>query len=241
MSTTNPSGTELQFPPPPITADTESDPAAALTWLKARIATLYRVGREKPFHQEIDSLKLARATYLEFYSTAFNYCLVTKTARGVGSPSGGDLYRALEHEVRSFCAEVQGQILAHAQDKGTDEVEKARLVVEEYEAQWRRLRYLAGLVSNLLQPLERDWVQRAIAEKRKGFHLIKDLHTVVWKEIILQVGVDSTVTDSGSVIASAVATLRGQLKEGLAIGGDEAVESFVENLRTIGVRLGETP
>lgn len=239
MSASNQSGAELQFPPPPTTADTKSDPAATLTWLKARIATVYQVGREKPF-QENDSPKLARAAYLDFYSTAFNYCHITKITRGApGTLNGGDLYRALEHEIRAFCAEARGQILAQ-QDKGV-EVENARHVEEEYELQWRRLRYLACMVSNLLQPLERDWVQREIAEKRKGVHLIRDLHAVVWKEAILQFGVDSTLADSGSVIARAVATLRGQREEGSASGGNEAVEKFVEDLRTIGVRLGETP
>jgi hypothetical protein len=237
MSAPTPS---LRFPPPPTTAATKSDPAATLTWLQDRLATIYSAGSSKPFqHQHNKHPKLTRAAYLDFYTTAHNYCHITKLARGappVGSLSGGDLYRSLEIEIRKFCAEARGQILG--QEKGS-EVENARRVVEEYMVQWRRLQYLAGLITNLLQPLEKDWVQGAIAEKQKSIHLLRDLHSIVWKETILQVGVDSTVADTGSVIAKAVATLRGQAKqESVSEENDGVVEVFVDNLRKLGVTLG---
>jgi hypothetical protein len=231
---------ELRFPPPPTTADTKSEPAAMLTWLQDRTATIYSAGSLKPFQQQHDKHpKLTRAAYLDFYTTAHNYCHVTKIARGappVGSLSGGNLYRSLEDEIRKFCGRARDQILG--QQKGS-EVGNARHVVEEYMVQWRRLQYLANLLTNLLQPLEKDWVQRAIAEKQKGIHLLQDLHVIVWKEMILQVGEDSTVAGTGSVVARAMATLRGgQPKQESASDEDDAVEVFVNNLRKIGVRLG---
>jgi hypothetical protein len=235
---------ELRFPPPPTTADTKSEPAATLTWLQDRIAAVYLVGSEKP-SQKRDSPKLTRTAYLDFYTTAHNYCHITKIARGappVGSLSGGDLYRILENEIRKFCGRARGQILG-GQEKRSSEVENARNAVEEYMVQWRRLQYLANLLTNLLQPLEKDWIQRAIAEKQKGVHLLRDLHVIVWKEIILQVGEDSSEADTGSVIAGAVASLRGgQLKKKGSVSDvdeDEDVEVFTEHLRTIGVTLGD--
>jgi hypothetical protein len=60
----------------------------------------------------------------------------------------------------------------------------ARQIIEDYLAHWQMLASLAAPVKNLMQPLERDWINRSISEKRKGILLIVDLHTVVWRHEI---------------------------------------------------------
>jgi hypothetical protein len=86
----------------------------------------------------------------------------------------------------------------------------ARQIIEDYLAHWLMLASLAAPVKNLMQPLERDWINRSISEKRKGILLIVDLRTVVWRHEILEVGVDSTEAATGSKLQRALKTLQAQ-------------------------------
>lgn len=230
MATPEHSDLELQLAMPPTSADIKSAPAVALTWLKTSIAAIYSAGKHR------DNVpKLARQAYLDFYSTGYEYCRVTRISHG--SLSGKNLYNGLKDEIKTYCMDAGSRIRAPEDD--TD-IEHARHVAAEYDIQWRRLQLLAGLVAHLLQPLENDWIRRSIAERRTNVHAIRELHTVVWKETILQVGVDSTVAETGPEIAKAIARLqRQQHEDGSAGDGKEGIERFLDHLRTIGVRLGQ--
>ena len=118
------------------------------------------------------------------------------------------------------------------------EADDARLIVGEYLAYWEMLARLAGLVKNLMQPLERDWIVRSMSEKRRDVVLVVDLHTVVWKREILEVGVESTEAATGSKIEKAMKTLQAQDEDGSESDG-HLVERFVESLKSIGVGPGK--
>lgn len=107
-------------------------------------------------------------------------------------------------------------------------------MVWEYLAQWYRLTHLAAFVSHVLQPLENEWIRKVFNEGKKDTHLIKDLHTMVWKADVLQVGVDSSEAATESEIAKAVATLQKQAENG-SESDSELSERFLEALRAIGV------
>ena len=156
------------------------------------------------------------------------------------SPPGGpldgeDLYRGLKDEIKTHCSEVRALLLG---SKDSAEADDARQIIGEYLARWDMLARLAGLVKNLMQPLERDWVVRSMSEKRKDVVLVVDLHTVVWKREVLEVGVDSTEAATGSKIEKAMKTLQKQGEDGSESDG-HLVERFVESLKSIGVGPGK--
>jgi hypothetical protein len=156
------------------------------------------------------------------------------------SPPGGpldgeNLYRGLKDEIMSHCSEVRTLLLA---SRNSAEADDARQIIEDYLAHWQMLARLAVLVKNLMQPLERDWIVRSMSEKRRGIVLIVDLHTVVWKQEILEVGVDSTEAATGSELERALKTLQAQGGDGRESDKDLA-ERFVESLKSIGVGPGK--
>lgn len=155
------------------------------------------------------------------------------------SPPGGpldgeDLYRGFKDEIKAHCSEVRILFLDSRDDAEADD---ARQIIGDYLAHWQMLARLAALVKNLMQPLERDWITRSISEKRKGIVLIMDLHTVVWKQEILEVGVDSTDAANGSKLERSLKTLQAQGEDGSESDKDLA-ETFVESLESIGVGPG---
>lgn len=234
-ATTNPPSAPpsvaIHFPPRPLIKDIKSDSTATLKWLKPNLATLYLAGRTAPYDPEPP--KIARNSYLDLYSVTYDYCMAT-TATGRGIPGGELLYRALQDEIRTHCSEVRAHLLGPEDDsKGVD---GARHVLREYLAQWHRLTQLADLIAKLLGFLDRHWIKRAVDEGRKGIYSIKDLHTVVWKNEILQVGVDSSEAVVGSEIARSMAMLQ---NHGKLDGDTDLVERFLESLRTIGVGPGD--
>jgi hypothetical protein len=97
---------------------------------------------------------------------------------------------------------------------------------------------LAALVKNLMQPLERDWIARSISEKRKSIVLITNLHTLVWRQEILEVGVDAAEANTGSKLEKAMKILQAEGEDGSESEKDLA-ERFVESLNNIGVRPGK--
>ena len=113
--------------------------------------------------------------------------------------------------------------------RNSAEADDARQIIEDYLAHWQMLARLAALVKNLMQPLERDWIVRGMSEKRRDIVLIVDLHTVAWKQEILEVGVDSTAAATGSELEKAMKTLQAQGEDGSKSDKDLA-ERFVELL-----------
>jgi hypothetical protein len=151
-----------------------------------------------------------------------------------GPLDGEDLYRGLKDEIKTHCSETRTLFL---DSRDSAEADDARQTIGEYLAHWQMLARLAALVKNLMQPLERDWITRSISEKRKGILLIVDLHTEVWKQEILEVGVDSTEANTGSKLERALKTLQAQGEDGSESDKDLA-ERFVESLKSIGVGPG---
>lgn len=231
MSTSEPVPAELSFPQRPSTQDTKNDSAATLAWLKTNVSAVYLAGRTKPSPEEPP--RLARSAYLDFYTAAHDYCMVTKTARS--PPLIDDLYRGLRDAIQAHCSEVRDQLFGHGSRTGIDD---ARHTIGEYLAQWQRFTHIAPLVANLLRSLEKDWISRLIDEKRKDVYRIKDLHTNIWKNEILQVGVDSTMAATGSELQKALVTLQEHGEDGVE-SDNNLVEGFLESLKTIGVGPGK--
>jgi hypothetical protein len=238
MSTTEFTPSTLQFPQPPSTKDTKSDPAATLAWLKTNLATIYTAGRTTPAQGELPTL--ARGAYLDMYSTVHNYCMVTKAAPRSQQKdflTPGHLYRGLRDAIATHCSEIRVLLVDSESSTGVD-VDGARRMIGNYLAQQEVFTQLADLISHLLRSLDKEWITREISEKKKDMHLIKDLHTVVWKNEILQVGVDSSEEACGSKIAAAMATLQKQGEDG-AEGDDDLVGRFLESLKAMGVGPGK--
>lgn len=227
---------ELRFSERPSRADTNNNCTATLAWLKINIAAIYSAGRTTA--SERSPPTLTREAYLNLYSTVHDYCMATRDShKSHPQPqlSGRDLYDGLEDAIKAHCSETRVYLLAPV--SGTD-IDGARHVIAEYLTHWRKLTHLADLVTNLLRPLETDWIQRGISAKAADICRIKDLHTAIWKQEILQVGVDSTEATTGSKIENAAKLLqhRGEV-------GNESdnvlAERFVESIRKIGVGLGK--
>jgi cullin 1 len=241
MSQPQPAPAALEFPEPPSRKDAEADPAATLAWLKENITTIYLTGRRTSPSQDKPPA-LAPSAYLGLYTAVHNYCRfaihMRSTKSNAAQLTGEYLYRGLEEIIRDHCSQVRASLLFLSKEPTA-----AAEMIQEYLAQWGMLKkHLAALVSHTLGHMERHWVRRELDEKRKGIHLIQDLHTVVWKEEILpQVSEDSTT-------ATAVTT-RSELRRALETllqeqGGDGAesdrkdlAERFLESLRSIGVDL----
>jgi hypothetical protein len=234
MSSTDPNSASLEFPKPPLTDRKASNCAETLAWLKINIATIYSAGRAASSQDHPPTL--ARSAYLDMYSTVHGFCMDAKQRSPPGGPLDGEnLYRGLKDEIMSHCSEVRTLLLA---SRNSAEADDARQIIEDYLAHWQMLARLAVLVKNLMQPLERDWIVRSMSEKRRGIVLIVDLHTVVWKQEILEVGVDSTEAATGSELERALKTLQAQGGDGRESDKDLA-ERFVESLKSIGVGPGK--
>ncbi|KAL1582943.1 hypothetical protein WHR41_08180 [Cladosporium halotolerans] len=236
MSQPESPSTELRFSERPSRADTNNNCTATLAWLKINIAAIYSAGRTTASEDRAPTL--TREAYLNLYSTVHDYCMATRDSRKSHPQpqlSGGDLYNGLEDAIKAHCSETRVYLLAPA--SGAD-IDGARHVIAEYLTHWRKLTHLAGLVTNLLRPLEADWIQRGISAKAADMYRIKDLHTVIWKQEILQVGVDSTEAATGSKIENAAKLLQHHGEIGSE--SDKALaERFVESIKNIGVGLGK--
>lgn len=233
MSSPDSNTHSLEFSKPPSTEKKASNCAATLAWLRTNIATIYSAGRAASSQDHPPTL--ARSAYLDMYSTVHSFCMDAKQRSPPGGPlDGEDLYRGLNDEIKTHCSEVQTLILA---SRDSAEADDARQIIGDYLAHWQMLARLAALVKNLMQPLERDWITRSISEKRKGIVLIMDLHMVVWKQEILEVGVDSTEAYTGSKLERAMKIIQAQGEDGSESDKDLA-EIFVDSLKSFGVGLG---
>lgn len=238
MSQPDPPPAALEFPKPPSFKDTQADTAPTLAWLKENVATIYLTARTTlPLHDKPPTL--ARSAYLAVYTTAHNYCEITKAERrtkpGDPKPLGGeDLYRGLEEIIRSHCAEARVG-LSFTPAEGTEAAVK---MIQEYLAQWNMLsQHLSPLVAHLMRHLERHWIRRVLDEERKDVYSIEQLHTVVWKEeMLFQVGGGSTAVAASST-RSELERAVGVLLQQEGQDGKDLAERFLESLRTIGVDL----
>ena len=225
MSSPDPNSASLEFPKPPSTEKKASNCATTLAWLKTNIATIYSAGRAASSQDHPPTL--ARSAYLDMYSTVHSFCMDAKQRSPPGGPLDGEnLYRGLRDEIKTHCSEVRTLLLA---SRNSAEADDARRIIEDYLAHWQMLARLAALAKNLMQPLERDWIVRSMSEKRRGIVLVVDLHTAVWKQEIIEVGVDSIEAATGSELERAMKTLQAQGEDGSKSDKDLA-ERFVELL-----------
>jgi hypothetical protein len=245
MSQLDPPSAGLEFPQPPSFKDTQADSAATLAWLKENIATIYLTARTTSASQDQPSV-LTRSAYLSVYTTAHNYCEITKHTYKTKPddptpPNGQDLYRSLEQIIRNHCSEIRARVFTPENSTGVNRA--GRVMIQEYLAQWKMFeQHLAPLFAHLMRHLERVWIRRELDEKRKGLHFIKDLHTMVWKEEILhQVGGYSTTAaavSTRSELEQAVGTLlQEQSQVGVESDGKDLAQGFSESLRAVGVNL----
>ena len=233
MSQPEPNSASFEFSKSPFAEEKASNCAATLAWLRTSIATIYSAGRAASSQDHPPTL--ARSAYLDIYSTVHSFCMDAKQRRPAGGPLTGEaLYRGLRDEIKTHCSEVQAHLLVA---KDSDDADDARYMIRDYLAHWQMLTRLAALVKNLLQPLERDWISRSISERRKGILLITELHIVVWKQEILEVGVGSTEATVGSKLERAIRTLQAQGEDGSESDKD-LVERFTVSLKGIGVGPG---
>jgi hypothetical protein len=215
--------TALQFSQPP--SNIRSDHATALAWLKTSIAAIYLAARSSPTQDQPPTL--ARSAYLNLYSTAHEYTDSTKTAKE--SPNSSDLYRFLWDQIKTQCSEVHANLSVAEDGEGID---GARRTIENYLSHWHHFMLLAGLVANVLRSLDRTHIQVMVSAKQKDWYYIKDLHKLVWKDEILKLNKDSTETDVGSNVASAMATL--QKQTGNVLESDKDLENrLLESLQAL--------
>jgi hypothetical protein len=235
MSSLESTRAPLEFPKPPTTEKQASNCPETLEWLKTNVAAIYSAGREAPSQDSPPTL--ARSAYLAMYTTVHNFCADTRQTPkqpSKGPLSGEDLYRGLKAEIETHCSEVRTLMLT---SRNSAEADDARRMINEYLAHWQTLTHMASLVTRLMQPLEKEWIARCISAKQKDIFPIKDLHNVVWKHEILEVGIDSEEATTGSQIESAMKTLQVHGDDGSA-GDRELVETFVKSLESIGVGPG---
>jgi len=246
MSQPQPLSAALEFPQPPSFKDTQSDPAATLTWLKENIATIYLTGRTTSLPQDKPPT-LARSAYLGVYTTTHNYVEITKHAykrkpEDLEPLNPHDLYRGLEEIIRDHCSQVRAQLFTLGNSNGANGA-AARAMIRGYLAQWKMLtQQLAALVAHLLRHLDRVWIRRELDEKRKAVYCIQDLHQVIWKEeILLQVGGDSAAGEAATVRSELKRALemleQGQDQDGVETDGKALAERFLGSLRAVGVDL----
>jgi hypothetical protein len=92
--------------------------------------------------------------------------------------------------------------------------------------------HLSTYVPNLLRHLETMWIKRCIDEGLPDIHMIKDLHSMIWKEEVLHVGVPGAEEVTRNEMDQAVELLQNQ-GEGGSESDKELVERFLESLRTV--------
>lgn len=234
MSLLRPNSTSLEFPKPPSTEKKASNCAETIAWLKTSIATIYSAGRAASSQDSPPTL--ARSAYLDICSTVHSFCMDAKQRYPAGGPlTGEDLYRGLKEDIKMHCSEVLAVLLA---SRNSDDADDARQIIGEYLAHWKMLARLAALVKNLMQPLERDWIARSIDERRKGILFFMELHTVVWKQEILGVRIESTEAGCRSKLEKAMEKLQAQ-GEDYSDSDKDLVERFVASLRSLGIESGK--
>jgi len=215
---------------PAFLRNTPTDVTATLTFIQTQLSAIYSAARA---NQQDDTTppRLDQDTYIKIYTAIFDYCVAAKPA--TGALSGKDLYRHLEQETKDYCRHVRGHVF------GTDdEVEDvtARRLLKAYLMQHDKFLHLSHLVKNLMQFWERHWVRREVDEKTKNVFLIDDLNKMVWREEVLQVGVDTTLAKQGLVeIADAVTELRES--ERMADYDSKLVKDVVKSLSYLSLTI----
>ena len=234
MSLPHPNSASLEFPKPPSTEKKASNCAETIAWLRTSIATIYSAGRAASSQDFPPTL--ARSAYLDIYSTVHSFCMDAKQRHPAGGLlTGEDLYRGLKDDIKTHCSEVQALLLAQ---RHSDDADGARQIIGEYLAHWKMFARLAALVKNLMQPLERDWIARSIDERRKGILFIMELHTVVWKQEILEGREDFTEAACGSNLEKATKKLQAQ-GEDYSESDKDLVERLVASLKSLGIGPGK--
>lgn len=216
--------------------------AATLAWLKTNMATIYLAGRE--WLSQGGLPEVSRIDYATMYSATNHYCELSKGWRNpaithnLNSPRGEDpetarLYFSLQDAIRTHCVEIRTHLFV-PESSSTGRVDDARRLIGEYLAHWSMLAHLADLVTHLLRQLERRWIERQVALGERNIYMIKNLHTVVWKEEFLHVGVVMSDEATRIEMDRAVELLQKQGQDGNQ-GDKDLAERFLESLRAVGL------
>jgi hypothetical protein len=217
--------------------------AATLAWLETNITAIYLAGRTTPFQE--GPPKVAFKTYLDIHRVTHDYCEGTNQWRlpeatyNLNSPQRNhpegwaiaDLYISLRDTIRTHCVNIRSRLFAPENSAGVD---GARHLIGEYVAHWNMMVHLSSYVSNLLRYLERKWIKRCMDEGLPDIHMIKDLHSMIWKEEVLHVGVPGAEEVTRNEMDQAVELLQKQGGGGIE-GDKELVERFLESLRAVGL------
>lgn len=138
-----------------------------------------------------------RTAYANIYTVVWNYCVITKDARTsqqVTAVTAKDLYTTLEQAIRGYCCKSLEHTIAGSE-------ENAVKILNTYVQQWTAFLRLSSLVTHLFNPLEDRWIRREIDEAAAGPsrgqaapHHIPELHTMVWREEVLNAS--TKITDA---------------------------------------------
>jgi hypothetical protein len=221
----------LRPPSPQKTGCIESDCAATLEWLEARLETIYLAGRRSP-HQD-GPPKLAGIADLDMYNTAHDYCEAAgQDCRGREPPRVDDLYHCLRNTLITHCAEIWMCLFLRLPWRGS-RVDRARRLIGEYLDHWDMLAHLSTLITNVLQHLEGGWIKKSVGEGRSDIFAIKDLHKVMWKEGVFCVG-EVLADIARNEMDQAVELLQSQGEGGIQSDKD-LIERYLESLRALGL------
>jgi hypothetical protein len=182
---------------------------------------------------------------MDIHSATLDYCEDAKVWRerhsglilNLNSPNGpeiwptADLYVRLRDTIRTHCVDIRALLFAPENSVGVD---GARRLIGEYVAHWNMMVHLATFVSNLLRYLERTWIKMCMDVGQRDIHMIGDLHTMIWKEEVLRVGVPGTEETIRTEMDRAMVLLQSQ-GEGGVESDKELVKRFLESLRALGL------
>jgi hypothetical protein len=228
----------------PAQTDRTSYLAETLPYLKASIAHIYLTGRTSPFQD--GPPQITRTSYMDMYSATHNYCDSADQWRKPGvayvfnSSQGhkpqrwaiADLYVGLKDAIRTHCVDIRARLFAP--DNSAGGIEGARRLLGEYVAHWNMLIHLANRIWNMIHYLEQKWIKRCMDEGQRDIHMIRDLHTMIWKEEVLHVGVALAEEATRAEMDRAVELLQQQGPDGVESDRD-LVERFLESLRAVGL------
>lgn len=141
------------------------------------------------------------------------------------------LYISLKDAIRTHCVEIRTYLFAAGDITSVDD---ARRLIGEYLTHWSMLAHLADFVAHLLRHLERRWIEGRIAVGDRNIYMIRELHTVIWKEEVLRVSVVLAEEATRSEMEQAVDLLQKQGEDGNQ-GDKDLVERFLESLKAVGL------
>jgi hypothetical protein len=192
---------------PPFLQQKPIDPTTTLTYIKTEISSIYTAA--KTLNNNDKALQIDHDRYLKIYTAVFDYCTMTKNkSKPVGwAVNDRDLYDFLDFEIQSYCRYIREKVL-EIDREGVDVI-VARKTLTTYLSCFRTFEKLASLVRSLVRFWDRHWMRREWHEKKIRVASVEDLHRTLWKEEILGVDAENSLSKKGlEGLVDAVAILR---------------------------------